>query len=232
MPDRITTNKLLQKLSPSAVTSLGQLEHVMLPMRQRIGVHDGDPFVYFLEDGVASVVADIEGKMAVELGIIGNEGFVGTNVVYGDDSDPFVVVMQVGGSAMRADARTVRQAIENNAEVSRLLHLSARAFSIQVGTTALANGRSKLEERLARWLLMVGDRVGTTFSVTHEFISVMLGVRRPGVTLAVQILEGKGLIRAKRGEIALLDRNGLILLANGAYGLAEQHYERLLGSSQ
>jgi CRP-like cAMP-binding protein len=105
----------------------------------------------------------------------------------------------------------------------------ARAFSIQVATTALANGRSKLDERLARWLLMVSDRVGTTFPITHEFISLMLGVRRPGVTLAIQILEGKGMIRASRGSVTILDRHGLIGLANGSYGFAEAHYARLLG---
>lgn len=226
------TNTLLRKLTPSATAALGPLQRVTLPVRERISAEEHPNDVYFLEDGVASVVADIDGKMAVELGIIGNEGFVGMNLVYGDDEEPFIVVMQVEGSAIRADAGTVRQALADNAEVSRLLHLYARAFSIQVASTALANGRSKLEERLARWLLMVSDRVGTRFAVTHEFISVMLGVRRPGVTLALQILEGKGLIRAKRGEVSLLDRDGLISLANGAYGFAEWHYERLLGSGK
>jgi hypothetical protein len=76
---------------------------------------------------------------------------------------------------------------------------------------------------------MVGDRAGNRFPITHEFISLMLAVRRSGVTLAVQILEGKGLIRAGRGAIEIIDRDGLIEGANGAYGLAEREYERLLG---
>jgi hypothetical protein len=78
---------------------------------------------------------------------------------------------------------------------------------------------------------MVADRVGLSFPITHEFISIMLGVRRSGVTLAIQMLEGDGLIRAHRGSITILDRPGLVQIANGAYGFAEQHYERLLGLS-
>jgi DNA-binding FadR family transcriptional regulator len=76
---------------------------------------------------------------------------------------------------------------------------------------------------------MVGDRAGMSFTITHEFVSVMLGVRRSGVTLAIQILEGKGLIRATRGSVTIVDRAGLIEVANSSYGFAERHYERLLG---
>jgi CRP-like cAMP-binding protein len=222
-------NRLLKLLSPAALDALGPLERITLPMRKRIGGDEPPDGVFFMEDGVASVVADVDGKMAIELGIVGNEGLIGLNLIYGDDTDPFVVMMQVDGAALRADAQRVRAAIEEVEEIRSMFLRYARAFSIQVATTALANGRSKLDERLARWLLMVGDRVGTTFPITHEFISLMLGVRRPGVTLAVQILEGKGVIRATRGAVTILDRDGLVGLANGAYGFAEAHYTRLLG---
>jgi CRP-like cAMP-binding protein len=223
------TNRLLKLLSPAALDALGPLERITLPMRKRIGGTELSDEVYFMEDGVASVVADIDSKMAVELGIIGNEGLIGLNLIYGDDADPFIVMMQVDGAALQADAKRVKTAIDTVDEVRSVFLRYARAFSIQVATTALANGRSKLDERLARWLLMVSDRVGTTFPITHEFISIMLGVRRPGVTLAIQILEGKGAIRATRGAVTILDRNGLVGLANGSYGFAEAHYARLLG---
>jgi CRP-like cAMP-binding protein len=218
-------------MGAEAVAALGPLERVSLPIRTRLDTMNGAASVYFIEDGVASVVADVDNKLVVELGIVGREGLIGLNVVYGDSEDPFHVFMQVDGSAMRADAEAVRSAMSTNPEFRSLLLRYARAFSIQVATTALANGRSKLDERLARWLLMVSDRVGTTFPITHEFISIMLGVRRPGVTLAVQILEGNGLIKATRGTIVILDREGLVELAHGAYGFAEHHYQRLLGAS-
>jgi hypothetical protein len=106
-----------------------------------------------------------------------------------------------------------------------------RAFAIQVAFTALANGRAKLEERLARWLLMVHDRVvGDRIVLTHEYMAVMLGVRRPGVTVALHILEGKGAIRSHRGEVVIKDREGLAAEAGGGYGQPETEYARLLGS--
>jgi CRP-like cAMP-binding protein len=221
-------NRLLKLLSPAALDALGPLERITLPMRKRMGGDEQVDSMFFIEDGVASVIADVDVKMAIELGIVGNEGVIGLHLIYGDDIDPFVVIMQVEGAALRADAQRVKAAIDTNDEVRAVLLRYARAFSIQVATTALANGRSNLEERLARWLVMVSDRVGTTFPITHEFISVMLGVRRPGVTLAVQILEGKGMIHAKRGAITIHDREGLIGLANGSYGFAEAQYARLL----
>jgi CRP-like cAMP-binding protein len=214
-------NRLLQLCSPDDVAALGKLERVSLSMRERFPDVDGEG-AYFIEDGVASIIIDVGEKMPVELGIVGREGMVGLAAVYGDPTEPLRAVMQVAGIALRCDASAMRQVLLN----------FARAFTIQVATTALANGRSKLDERLARWLLMVADRVGPSFPITHEFISIMLGVRRSGVTLAIQMLEGDGLIRAHRGSITILDRPGLVQIANGAYGFAEQHYERLLGLSR
>ncbi len=96
--------------------------------------------------------------------------------------------------------------------------LYAHAFLIQTAQTALANGRSKNAERLARWLLMADDRIdGGELPLTHKFLSIMLGVQRPGVTLAVQALEHAGLISAGRGVITILDRKGLEKMSNGTY---------------
>jgi CRP-like cAMP-binding protein len=107
-----------------------------------------------------------------------------------------------------------------------------QTFMTQVSSTALANGRTKLEPRLARWLLMIHDRSdGPKLRLTHEFLAVMLGVRRPGVTVAMQILEGKGLLRATRGLVHILDRPRLIELAGGSYGVPEAEYLRLTGDT-
>jgi CRP-like cAMP-binding protein len=224
-------NRLLQLCSPDDVAALGKLERVSLSMRERFPDVDGEG-AYFIEDGVASIIIDVGEKMPVELGIVGREGMVGLAAVYGDPTEPLRAVMQVAGIALRCDASALRQTLQERSAMRQVLLNFARAFTIQVATTALANGRSKLDERLARWLLMVADRVGPSFPITHEFISIMLGVRRSGVTLAIQMLEGDGLIRAHRGSITILDRPGLVQIANGAYGFAEQHYERLLGLSR
>ncbi|HLA73728.1 MAG TPA: helix-turn-helix domain-containing protein [Steroidobacteraceae bacterium] len=103
---------------------------------------------------------------------------------------------------------------------------------IQSGQTALANGRGRLDERLARWLLMWDDRVRPEpITVTHEFLALLLGVRRPGVTDTMNDLEGRGLIRSSRGKVLLLNRKGLKLAANGFYGIPEAEYDRALGTS-
>src|SRR5258705_2187995 len=98
----------------------------------------------------------------------------------------------------------------------------AQAFLHQTTTTALANGRSKMEERLARWLLMADDRIdGDELPLTHEFLGLMLGTYRPGVTKAIQALENEGLIAARRGGITLLNRKALEKRSNGTYVPAE-----------
>src|SRR5215207_9787454 len=108
--------------------------------------------------------------------------------------------------------------------------LPVQAFMIQVGQTALANGCHTLEQRLARWLLMCHDRVdGDEVFTTHEFLSLMLGVRRAGVTDALKILEERGLISTKRGRVTVLDRMGLDGVAGDSYGVCEAEYARLIG---
>ena len=106
----------------------------------------------------------------------------------------------------------------------------AHVAMIQTAQTAHANAGFDIEARLARWLLMMHDRAGEDeFQLTHEFLSVMLGVRRPGVTVALQVLEGNGLIRATRGRITILDRKRLIETADDAYGVAEAEYASVMG---
>jgi CRP-like cAMP-binding protein len=108
--------------------------------------------------------------------------------------------------------------MDQSVRLHRSLLRCAHDFLIQTAQTAVANGRSKLEERLARWLLMANDRLGgTEVPLTHRFLSVMLGVHRPIVTLTVQALERKGLVRAGRQVITIVDRNGLVKMSNGAY---------------
>jgi CRP-like cAMP-binding protein len=101
-------------------------------------------------------------------------------------------------------------------------------FIVQVSQTAYANAGYSVDERLARWLLMTHDRLEhDDMPVTHEFMSIMLGTRRPGVTLAVKMLEGAGVIRATRGHIRIRDREKLEQLAGQSYGFAEREYSNI-----
>ena len=165
-----------------------------------------------------------------KMGFIGFEGMTGSAIVMGDDRNVHQCYVQLAGEAMRIEAAAFSSVLASSPTMRMFLLRYVQSLLIQTGCTALVNARSKLEERLARWLLMCDDRVSRgRLTITHEFLGVMLGVRRPGVTVALQELEGRGLIRATRGQIVLLDRAGLIVLANGGYGEAEAEYERLIG---
>jgi CRP-like cAMP-binding protein len=174
--------------------------------------------VYFMERGFASVVADGPGKRSIEVGIIGREGMTGLALVLGHDRAAHETYMQAVGGAQRISAAHLRKAMDQSVRLHRSLLRCAHDFLIQTAQTAVANGRSKLEERLARWLLMANDRIdGPDVPLTHKFLAVMLGAHRPFVTLTVQALERKGLIRAGRQVITIIDRKGLIKLSDGAY---------------
>jgi CRP-like cAMP-binding protein len=186
--------------------------------------------VYFPESGIVSVVANGDNKQSIEVGLIGRDGMTGLAIVMGTDRSPHQTYVQVAGRASRIRADSLRAAIGKSATLHRRLLQYAHAFLMQTGYTALANGRSKIEERLARWLLMAHDRIdGDTLTLTHEFLSVMLGVRRPGVTHALNLLENAGLIDAHRGVITIIDREGLEESSNGAYGAPEAELRRLFG---
>ena len=189
------------------------------------------PFVYFMERGIVSVVACTDKQSrCIEAGLVGREGMTGALVALGGDRSPNQSYVQVPGSAQRMDSDDLRRAMEASGTLKALLVLYTQAFFIQVAHTALANGTAKIEERLSRWLLMAQDRTGEKeLNLTHEFMSTVLGVRRPGVTDTLHQLEGRGLIRSTRGSVRIIDREGLIAIADGLYGVPEAEYERLLG---
>lgn len=227
----LSTNRLLRSLSLSDQAHLGALERVVLPLGYELETA-GKPtrHVYFLEEGMASIVARVDDSSA-EIGLVGEEGFVGTGLLVHDPEAAFICMMQVGGRGLRLDAGAFVSALDASPTLRLTLQRYVRAFWIQVSYTAWSNGHSTIEERLARWLLMVADRCGGTFNITHEYISIMLAVRRSGVTVALHVLEGEHLIRSARGEITVLDRNGLISRAVGGYGPAEDQYRRLMAGS-
>jgi CRP-like cAMP-binding protein len=185
-------------------------------------------YVYFLESGLSSSVFPDEINGTSELGVQGYEGLIGVPAVLGVDQSPHKVFMQAGGTARRIAVDPLRQAMDRSASLRDLLLRYAHVFLIQTGQTAHVNARFNLEDRLARWLLMAADRLGPRLSLTHEYLSYMLGVRRPGVTNALHILEGKRLIDATRRTIIIRDREGLRAQAGGSYGVPEAEYERVI----
>lgn len=229
-PDPTLVNLLLLGLLPEDRALLGPLELVDLELRQKLE-HAGTALerVYLPETALVSVVSHIEGSKDVEVGIIGREGMTGLALVQGDSQSPFECYVQVAGRARMLEAARLMDAVAASPTLKALLLLHGRAFNLQVASTTVANGSHRLEERLARWLLMVGDRLGDSFEITHEFLSLMLAVRRSGVTLGLQVLEGRGLIHSTRGRVVIVDREGLILATRGCYGMAERESERLVG---
>ena len=145
----------------------------------------------------------------------------GLAVVLGTIGPQHETFIQAAGTGLRISAANLREADERSITLHRAMLRYVNAFLQQTTTTALANGRSKIEERLARWLLMADDRVdGDELPLTHEFLGMMLGTHRPGVTIAVQALEKEGLIAARRSNITILDRRGLEKRSNGTYSRA------------
>ena len=224
-------NRLLASLaSRDLARLLVSLKSVDLPLGTVLE-EPNEPIkrIYFVESGFASVVAGT--GRAIEVGLIGREGMSGLSVVLGDDRSVNRTFIQAAGSGFRMTAADLRSAMHRSTTLRLSLLRYAQVFSVQVAQTALVNGRAKLEVRLARWLLMAHDRFDRgPFPFTHRFLALMLGVRRPGVTIALQFLEGYGLIKATRGRITVVDRKGLEARSDPAYGVPEAEYRRLIGS--
>jgi CRP-like cAMP-binding protein len=188
--------------------------------------------IYFPDTGLASVVA-IGGRerLQTEVAVIGNEGMTGLASVLGAERSPCEVFMQVEGDGHCITALNLEDVMNESPTLLRTLLLFVHSFVVQASYTALANAKGSLEERLARWLLMAQDRIeAKELLLTHEFLALMLGVRRAGVTVALQHYETQGLIFTGRGSVTIEDRDGLEEAANGLYGAPEAEYERLFHS--
>ena len=223
-------NRLLRALSADDLASLQpHLQTVSLERSKTLErANKKIEYLYFPSSGMASVVGgSASANKDVEIGITGYEGVTGLPVIYGDDRSPHETFMQISGEANRISAGKFRAAINASRTLQQLLLKYAQYFMIQTAHTAVANARGRLEQRLARWLLMAQDRAQSdNLPLTQEFLSLMLAVRRPGVTEAVHELTRKRLIAHQRGNLIIQDRDGLIETAAGFYGTPEREYER------
>jgi CRP-like cAMP-binding protein len=227
-----STNHLLCALSVEDAALLAPyLEPLDLPQRFALE-RPLEPVshVYFPESGLASTIATAGRERRVEVGLFGRDGMSGITVVMDDDRSPQECFMQVGGHGQRIASDRLRNAMDESPTMRLVFLRFVKIMLIQSGQTALANAQVRLEGRLCRWLLMCHDRLdGDHLPLTHEFLALMLGVRRAGVTTTIHQLEGRGLIRATRGCIEILDRDGMKDCAEDIYGTPETEYQRLIG---
>jgi CRP-like cAMP-binding protein len=188
-------------------------------------------FVYFIESGVGSLVNTMRNGQAAEVGTIGNEGVVGLPLVFGDDRAPTSVYVQVPGAGLTMKAALFKHELARSASMRAVMLLYAHAFFNQVAQSAACNHFHSLEQRCCRWLLMTRDRMQSDeFLLTQEFLAMMLGVQRTGVTVAAGALQRAGLIRYKRGNVTIIDRRGLKQRSCECYGVSKKEFDRLLGS--
>jgi CRP-like cAMP-binding protein len=187
--------------------------------------------VYFPHRGTISVISMMEDGSQVEAGVVGNEGMFGLPVVLGTDSAPFLAIVQIADGASRIKTDVFREELVRGGRLQKLLLRYGQAFFVQVAQTAACNRRHHVDGRLARWLLMCQDRAKSDeLGLTHEFLSIMLGVRRAGVSVAASKLQEKGLIRYTHGHLRILDRGGLEGYSCECYGVVKKEYDRLLAA--
>lgn len=225
-------NRLLARLDGDDRARLApHLEAIDLPKGFPIA-DPGAPIahLYFFENGIGSVVARSPEGFKAEVGLVGREGYLPAAGLLEPGTTVHEVVMQVGGSGYRIAAETLAAILAETPSILALMARFGQYLGTQTAYTALSNAVHHVEERLARWLLMCHDRMdGDELALTHEYLSILLAVRRPSVTTALHVLEGERLIRATRGLITIRDREGLERFASDAYGVPEAEYARLIG---
>ncbi|KQT64017.1 CarD family transcriptional regulator [Aureimonas sp. Leaf460] len=229
-------NRILQAVSPQSFAKLQpHLEHVELPLKTvLVEPREATSHLIFLESGLGSNIAFSGGEEneQIEVGHIGREGMSAIHLVLDVDRTSNGTFMQVAGSGYRILATHLLQAMEEDRALDRLMRRYVYTYQIQLAQSALANGRFNMNERLARWLLMCHDRLDSAdLPLTHDFLSLMLGVRRAGVTNEIHVLEGLGAIKATRARVQIRDRVRLEEIAGACYGIPERAYDRLIGGS-
>jgi len=187
----------------------------------------GEPIqeVYFPNDAVVSLVYSTLDGTTVEVGLVGNEGMVGVPFILGATASPYRAIVQVSNGAMTMKATILRDEFLRGGVLQNVLHRYTYGLMTQVSRTAVCNRIHKIEERLARWLLMVRDRMlSDEFGLTHEFLADMLGVRRAGVTLAAGAIQQAGLIRYVHGKVTIVDPEGLESVACECYAVGKHDF--------
>jgi CRP-like cAMP-binding protein len=226
-------NLLLRALPLASVQRLAEhLVTIDAPSRTEL-YEPGDTVnrVYFPLDSVISMTAPM-GSTQGEVATVGQEGMIGLPTVFETDLANMRFFVQIGGRIAVAPADRFAALLREDVALRKVMLRYAHAMFTQIGQSVVCNQRHSLRQRCARWLLMTHDRVpGDQFHLTHEFLAIMLGVRRAGVTVAAGNLQKAGLIRYRRGEITILDRAGLEKVSCECYRIVADVYDRLIGQA-
>ncbi len=231
MPPTLSiSNRLLLALAPEDLNRLRpHLEPVTLVQKHILSEPNAPiEHVHFVQEGMVSIVQVLRNGADAEVGVIGSEGFVGMPVLLGADTSPLEAMVQLPGFALRMPAGAFREELRRSLGLSELLLRYVHALHVQASICGGCNLLHNLPERLARWLLMARDRAASDrLRLTHEFLSMMLGVRRPGITVALGTLRAARLIDNGHGHITIMDRPGLEAACCECYGIVTSEYRRL-----
>lgn len=208
-----------------------QLEFVTLPHHRSL--HEPNrklEFAYFLNSGMISLVVESR-RGSVEAGVVGNEGFAPIALAAGLKRSPHRAIMQISGGGFRLSVAALDQAMPCSPGLQKLMTRYAAIHGMQVAQTAGCNRLHDLEQRLARWLLLTQDRVGSgLLRITHDFLATMLGTDRPSVTLAAGALQKKRSIEYTHGAVRIVNRKRLESSACECYGIIQQYNGELATS--
>jgi CRP-like cAMP-binding protein len=234
-PRPLAENRLLAELPRADYQRLAShLEPVSLSLKQILhepGAAIAD--VYFLRSGMVSMVMPMRDGMSIEVGTIGLEGMVGLPAFLGAGAARARYLVQIPGDALRLRSDVLRQEAARQGAFHRLLQLYTHAFMTQEAQIVACNGLHAVKQRCCRWLLLTHDRVRSDeFPLTQEFFAQMLGVRRASVAEVARMLQRTGLIRYRRGQVTILDRDGLQKAACECYGVIKSAFGHVLASSR
>ncbi len=201
------------------------LEYVNLPHHLSLHQpHRTVKFAHFPNEGLISLVVELRDGKSVEAGLLGKDGASGMPAVLGLSRSPLREIVQIAGNGFRVKISTLRGILESNPQMHVTLGRYAAGLAMQVAQTAACNRLHKIEERLARWLLIAQDRLESgTVAITHDFLATMLGTDRPSVTLAAGVLQRKRIIVYARGSVKILNRKKLEEFACECYAVVSQY---------
>jgi CRP-like cAMP-binding protein len=223
-------NRLLRALPDAELDRLRPaLEPVHLPRPTELeGANEEVRFVYFPTTGVASIVAIDESGESVDTAMIGKEGMTGLAVFLGTDQSPVRTIVQIPMAGLRMESPAFREELGRGGELITLLQRHTQVVMITMAQLILCNRIHRLDQRAARWLLQVDDRVDEApFSVTQEFLAQMIGAQRPALSVAMRQFKDAGLVRYARGQITIADRDGLLAKSCGCTGVIAAEARRL-----